>query len=271
MISSDRPRSPAVAPPAAAPLLILTLLLAAALGGCALPGAGRSLELTTPLPPSSWDAFAGRLSYEVSWRGERGQWVREEIPPGRTIRVEVERLNGAAVMITPLLRTDRGVRRLLPAGTLYPRDLVERTRLEGSWWRGFEAWLFTEMQRRGFNFAAVNQPRLEAELRARCGGDPWQADRELALRQLLEGSFRSSYLSPRERETTMRAAPAGRYLTENPLRPVVESRMVDGTSRLVLEIEAGIHRFFQEDGLVEVVVSWDGERAPEWEFLGPWR
>jgi hypothetical protein len=179
--------------------------------------------------------------------------------------VELPRLANSPVLITPVYETGRGPRRLLPGAALYPQDLDGEAVLEGSWKRGFEGALFLELQERGYAYFLVNQPRLEEGLSTRCGEDPWAADLERVVRTLLEKSFRSSYLSPREGAAGMRELPAGSYLRENLLLPPVETREIDGRAVLVLEgVYPGNHRLFKAEGAEELLVSNDGEHEMEW-------
>lgn len=258
--------------PGARCLPALWLLLWLLLSGCALFSERRSLELILPQPPAEWAPFAGRLTYEVFWIAEGGRTTGVTVREGQLLKVDLLKLGGSAVTVTPLLSTDRGTRRLLPAGAIYPRDLIEEEgRIGALWWRGFEAVVFQELARRSFDYSAVNRQRFEEELRSRCSDNPWEADRRMVLERLLEGSFRASYLAPRQRETTMREVPPGRYLTENALEPVVETRLVEGRSNLVLEVLPGSHRYFHEAGDVELLVTWDGQRPPQWAFFGRWK
>ncbi len=255
------------------PLLAAQLLATQLLGGCALAGAGISLEVATPELPVWWRPRTERMRYELRWIDPVGSLRSADASPGERVRVELPRLANSPVLITPVYETGRGVRRLLPGAALFPQDLRDQGALQGSWlqgsWhRGFEGALFLELQRRGYAYFQVNQPRLETGLSERCGEDPWSADLERVLRALLAGSFRSSYLSPRESAAGMRELPAGSYVRENVLLPPVETVEIDGRTFLVLEeLYPGHHRFFHADGNGELLVSNDGEHEMEWTFF----
>jgi len=254
---------------AATPALLL--LLASSLASCSLLSSRVELSLETPSLPPSWRHLSARIHYVVTWADASGGIRETECDPGAEVFLAFPRLPNTAVLITPYLETSRGNRTLRPGAALYPQDLVGNDTLLGSWRRGFEGTLFLELQRRGYAYFQVNQPRLEAALMAQCGQDPWQADFHRVLARLLEGSFRSSYLGPRGGETGMEAVPPGRYLRDNLLLEPAETVRIEGRSILILEgVYPGIHRFFHEERGGELVVVNDGEHRLEWRlFEGP--
>jgi hypothetical protein len=245
-------------------LLFLLLLL---LSGCGLISTGKELPLITPPLPEHWRAFATRLRYRVSWIAADGRGHTVTCAPGETVPVELPRLANSAVLVTPVLQTSAGERPLRPGAALYPQDLIRHKRLIASWKRGFEGKLFLELQRRGYAYFQVNQPRLRGALEAECGADPWQADFNRVLTKILQGSFRSSYLRPREAQSGMEELPSGRYLRDNMLLEPVETIEIEGRSLLVLEgLYPGSHRLFRESG-GELLVTNDGEHPLEWSFF----
>lgn len=257
-------------------LWLLFLAILSSSTGCSplapLFPSGKELTLETPELPAPWRPLSELFYYELAWQDPEFDERRVRCPPGEQLEVVLPRLANSPVVVTPILSTVRGERRFLPGGALYPQDLRGKRTLSGSWERGFEALLFRELQRRGFAYFQVNQRRLEAELKSRCGTDPWRGDFDLVLRRLLEGSFRSSYLSSRDSVGTMRELPRGTYLSENFLNPPTQTREIGGRTFLVLEeLYLGNHRYFHAEGRVELLLSNDGEHEIQWENFGIWK
>jgi hypothetical protein len=254
--------------------LLLSLLLPAtalslSISGCALIESDITAALKTPRLPAWWQERGRMIHYEVEWIDPKGVARKEECSPGAMVIVELPRLGNTPALVTPVYETVGGARRLLPAGALYPQDLWGDRVLEATWERGFEATLFFELQKREYAYFQVNHHRLETALTERCGEDPWAADLDRVIRALLEGSFRSSYLSGRETSTGMRELPAGGYLRENLLLPPVQTVEVEGRPRLVLEgLYPGHHSFFHRESSMELLVVNDGEHEWQWELFG---
>lgn len=187
-------------------------------------GSAHSLKVFLPSVPESWSS-AGEFRFVVEWRDEGGLRREAFASSGSRLDLVLARGSEQAILAWP----EFGLRRLKPAGALYPFDLegfsasvpgaVDEIRL--SWMGGWTAELFECVRKAGGEAGLGNFRRIESRLTER-GDDPWELDPRIAAERLMAGSLRADFFGKVERYAIAIPVDGGPWILESPLAPPPE-------------------------------------------------
>jgi hypothetical protein len=183
---------------------------------CALPWTPTE-EITILFPelPVRASVF-GPPEYRISWFGEEGRLVERRTGMGSGgLRVALPARSSLPVLAVPLFGGKRDL--LLPAGGLYPHDVVPGGFLPLTWENGFAAGILVLAEDRGFPVNAFNAERFFREIRARGGGNPWMLDRARILETLAGLSFRADRIVKAKRHPLRIPGLGGEWVSWNTL------------------------------------------------------
>ena len=239
-----------------------------ALCGCDLFPGPRAVQL--PELPAAWRHFAIILRLTAVDARDGTEQRLPDALPGAAVVLPVGRHAASVVLAQPVIvgpagalgsgdqkhRPDLLQLQLRPAGAVVPLDSGDDGVLHVTWEGGVLAALILDLWRGGANPWLLNIERLDREMRARAGADPWALDRSAILAALQAGEMSAAAIRPRPKHTVSLPLAAGRWVWWDPLATPLHS---DGRTAFTIQLPAGYHLLIHDSGAaLAVSVSDDG-------------
>ena len=214
-----------------------------------------------PAVPAAWRHFAIILRLTaVDARDGTEQRLPDALPGSVTV-LPLSRHAATVLVAEPVVvgpagaggRRDSAVLpdlRLRPAGAVLPLDIGADGVIRVTWERGVLAALILDLWRGGANPWLVNIERLDRELRARSGADPWALDRGAILAALQAGEMSVAAIRPRPRHLVTLPLPPGRWVWWDPWATPLHS---DGITAFTIQLPAGYHLLIHDSGAARAV------------------
>lgn len=223
--------------------------------GCTLfPG---PREVYLPELPEAWRHFAIILRLTAVDARDGTEQQLPDALPGSVAVLPIGRHTATVIVAEPVVVGPAGAGsrsaaiiapealRLRPAGAVVPLDVDANGGLQVTWERGVLATLILDLWRGGANPWLLNIERLDRELRARAGADPWALDRSAILTALQAGEMSVSAIRPRPKHTVSLPLPAGRWAWWDPWAAPLHS---DGRTAFTMQLAAGYHLLIHDSG-----------------------
>jgi len=240
-----------------APGLLLPLLIWFTIDGCSFYSTQRPVTVKLPELPAQWLVLPEPRAFHLSYRQD-GVTVAVALSPGTaTVELPLNKGTFVPILAYPVFGTQEVS--LLPAGAVFPCGAAEDGGLLLDWLNGPSAQVLITLLDCDIDIDRINVPRLLAELPARTGGNPWNADLAGIVRHFAEGAFRADWIRPAalsevvlQLPSTLGALPGIRLLTENALAPdlLLAAAAADDTEdRSTVsfgKLGQGMHRFVVE-------------------------
>jgi len=225
--------------------------------GCNLFPAPREVHL--PELPAGWRHFAIVLRLTAVDARDGAEQRLPDALPGSVAVLPVGRHTATVVVAEPVVVGPAGASgrsvlppalRLRPAGAVVPLHVDTGGVLQVTWEGGVLATLILDLWRGGANPWLLNIERLDRELGARAGTDPWALDRSAILAALQAGEMSVSAIRPRPKHTVSLTLPAGRWAWWDPWAAPLHS---DGQTAFTIQLPSGYHLLIHDSGAAHAV------------------